>query len=132
MGLVGAARDRPLTLSGRKWGWVGAQSATSSRPARLPGPARETEALQAHDADVVRWATQDASALLGRDLHPVDHTVVRWVDGLPQYAVGHLDPSPGCAPRSRPPGPGGVRSVLDGVGVPACIAAARRAAAEVA
>ncbi|MEW9267744.1 protoporphyrinogen oxidase [Kineococcus endophyticus] len=134
--VVGAGRGlraKALTLSGRKWGWVGAQSDELAVLRVSLGRARETEALQADDADVVRWATQDASALLGRELHPVDQAVVRWVDGLPQYAVGHVDRV--ARLRTAVAAAGGLAvcgSVLDGVGVPACIAAAHRAAAAVA
>ncbi|MEZ0493663.1 protoporphyrinogen oxidase [Kineococcus sp. TBRC 1896] len=133
--VVGAGRGlrvKALTLSGRKWDWVGAQSGELAVLRVSLGRARDTEALRADDADVLGWATQDASALLGRQLHPVDHAVVRWVDGLPQYAVGHLDRV--ARLRAAVAAAGGLAvcgSVLDGVGVPACVAAARRAAAEV-
>ena len=133
---VEGLRAKALTLSGNKWDWVGDQR--GDRPGGTAvlrvslGRAGETEALGAEDADVVRWATADASRLLGRDLHPVEHAVVRWVDGLPQYAVGHLDrverlrAAVGAAGRLAVCG-----SVLDGVGIPACVGAARRAAAQV-
>jgi oxygen-dependent protoporphyrinogen oxidase len=134
--VVGAGRGlhvKALTLSGRKWEWVGDQSRELAVLRVSLGRARETEALEADDTDVVRWATQDASALLGRALHPVDHAVVRWVDGLPQYAVGHVDRVARLrAAVERVEGLAVCGSVLDGVGVPACIAAARRAAAAVA
>ncbi len=132
--VVGAGRGlraKALTLSGRKWGWVGAQSDELAVLRVSLGRARETEALQADDADVVRWATQDASALLGPRPAPRRPTVVRWVDGLPQYAVGHVDRV--ARLRTAVAAAGGLAvcgSVLDGVGVPACIAAAHRAAAE--
>ncbi|MEZ0166711.1 protoporphyrinogen oxidase [Kineococcus sp. LSe6-4] len=134
--VVGAGRGlraKALTLSGRKWGWVGAQSEDLAVLRVSLGRARETEALQAEDADVVRWAAQDASALLGRALHPVDHAVVRWADGLPQYAVGHVDRVARLRAAVAAAGDLAVcGSVLDGVGVPACIGAARAAAAQVA
>ncbi|WP_432514907.1 protoporphyrinogen oxidase [Kineococcus sp. SYSU DK001] len=133
--VVAAARGlraKALTLSGNKWGWVGAQSRDLAVLRVSLGRAGEDEALRADDADVLRWATADASALLGRDLHPVDHAVVRWVDGLPQYAVGHVDRVARLRAAVAAAGRLAVcGSVLDGVGVPACVAAARRAAREV-
>ncbi|WP_106207418.1 protoporphyrinogen oxidase [Kineococcus rhizosphaerae] len=126
-------RAKALTLSGNKWDWVGHQSPDLAVLRVSLGRAGETEALEADDADVLRWAAADAGQLLGRDLHPVDHAVVRWVDGLPQYAVGHLDRV--ARIRSAVAAAGHLAlcgSVLDGVGVPACIGAARRAAREVA
>ena len=124
---------KALTLSAGKWDWVAGQSREVAALRVSLGRAGETQALEADDADVVRWATADAGRLLGRDLHPVDSAVVRWTDGLPQYAVGHLArvgrvrAAVAAAGRLAVCG-----SVLDGVGIPACVAAATRAAAEVA
>ena len=132
VGALEGLRAKALTLSGNKWGWVGDQSGDVAVLRVSSGRAGETEALQADDTDVVRWAVADASRLLGRELHPVDHDVVRWFDGLPQYAVGHVDRV--AAVRSALTRVGRLAlcgSVLDGVGVPACIGAATLAAAEV-
>ncbi|WP_432562063.1 protoporphyrinogen oxidase [Kineococcus sp. SYSU DK003] len=125
-------RAKALTLSGNKWDWVREQSADLAVLRVSLGRAGETEALEADDADVLGWATADASRLLGRELHPVDTAVVRWFDGLPQYAVGHVDRV--ARVRAAVAAAGRLAicgSVLDGVGVPACIGAARRAGAEV-
>lgn len=129
-------RVKALTLSGNKWDWVGEQPGDHREELAVLrvslGRAGEGEALQAEDRDVLRWATRDASALLGRALHPVDHAVVRWVDALPQYAVGHVQKVARIrAAVAGVPGLALCGSVLDGVGVPACIAAARRAASDV-
>ncbi|GAA0320523.1 protoporphyrinogen oxidase [Kineococcus aurantiacus] len=133
--VVGAAqglRAKALTLSGNKWDWVGRQSRDLAVLRVSLGRAGEGEALEADDADVVRWAAEDAGRLLGRPLRPVDHAVVRWADGLPQYAVGHVDRVARLRAAVAATGRLAVcGSVLDGVGVPACVAAARRAAAEV-
>lgn len=126
-------RVKALTLSGNKWAWVAAQSDDVAVLRVSLGRAGETQALEADDADVVRWATADAGRLLGRDLHPRDAAVVRWFDGLPQYAVGHLARVERVRTAVAAAGRLAVcGSVLDGVGVPACVAAATRAAAEVA
>ena len=129
-------RAKALTLSGGKWGWVGEQrgehpGGTGVLRVSL-GRAGEDEALGADDADVVRWAVADASRLLGRDLHPLGSSVVRWVDGLPQYAVGHLDRVARLRAAVAAAGRLAVcGSVLDGVGIPACVGAAQRAVAQV-
>ena len=124
---------KALTLSANKWDWVAEQS-PDVRVLRVSlGRAGETQALTADDADVVRWATADAGRLLGRELHPLDSVVVRWSDGLPQYAVGHLARVERLRAAVASAGRLAVcGSVLDGVGIPACVAAATRAAAEVA
>jgi oxygen-dependent protoporphyrinogen oxidase len=58
--------------------------------------------------------------------------VSRWGGGLPQYAVGHLD----RVARIRSgvanvPGLAVCGAAYDGIGIPACIASARRAADQV-
>ncbi|NAZ87996.1 protoporphyrinogen oxidase, partial [Kineococcus sp. T90] len=122
-------RVKALTLSANKWQWVAAQR-PDVRVLRVSlGRAGEREALDAEDADVRRWAAQDASALLGRALHPLDVAVVRWVDGLPQYAVGHRERVQRLRAAVAAAGALALAgSVLDGVGVPACVAAGTRAA----
>ncbi len=62
---------------------------------------------------------------------PVDTHVQRWGGGLPQYAVGHLD----RVARVRAALPAGLAvcgAAYDGVGIPAVIGSAHRAAVEVA
>ncbi|PPK95918.1 oxygen-dependent protoporphyrinogen oxidase [Kineococcus xinjiangensis] len=122
---------KALTLSASKWDWVRAQR-SDVRVLRVSlGRAGEDAVLDRDDDDLLRTATADASRLLGRELRPVDAALVRWRAGLPQYAVGH-------AARVRRlraavadvPGLAVCGSVLDGVGVPACVAAAERAAQE--
>ena len=57
---------------------------------------------------------------------------MRWGGGLPQYAVGHVSLVESV--RADVAGVSGLAvcgAYLDGLGVPACIAAAGRAAAEV-
>jgi oxygen-dependent protoporphyrinogen oxidase len=55
--------------------------------------------------------------------------VQRWGGGLPQYAVGHLDRVVRIrADVARVPGLAVCGAAYDGVGIPAVIASARRAA----
>jgi oxygen-dependent protoporphyrinogen oxidase len=56
----------------------------------------------------------------------VDTHVQRWIGGLPQYTVGHLD----RVARIRaalPPGIAVAGAAYDGVGIPACVASAEKA-----
>jgi len=133
--VVGAAEGlqvKALTLSASKWSWVAEQD-EDVRVLRVSlGRARESAVLQREDADVLAIAARDASFLLGRPLTPVDGAVARWVDGLPQYAVGHVDRV--ARVRAAVAAAGALAvcgSALDGVGVPACVAAAGAAAAAV-
>jgi oxygen-dependent protoporphyrinogen oxidase len=65
-------------------------------------------------------------------VEPVDAHVQRWGGALPQYAVGHLDRI--ARIRRSIDGVPGLEvcgAAYDGVGIPAVIASARRAAASV-
>ena len=86
--------------------------------------------LQRSDAELVEVAVADLRAVLGPAVpSPVDAHVQRWGGGLPQYAVGHLE----RVARIREavaavPGLAVCGAAYDGVGIPAVIASARRAA----
>ncbi|UUZ60478.1 hypothetical protein [Nocardioides sp. B-3] len=73
----------------------------------------------------------ELSELAGIVAVPIDTHVQRWGGGLPQYAVGHLDPVTRVR-SALPPGPAVCGARCDGVGIPAVIGSAHRAAAEVA
>lgn len=89
----------------------------------------ETQILQRDDADLVAIVRSDLRAITGVDAQPIDTRVTRWGGGLPQYSVGHVDrvarirAAVDAVPRLAVCG-----ATYDGVGVPACIASARRAA----
>ncbi len=96
------------------------------------GRHREATVLQRDDEELVSLAAAELRDLVGLDAAPVDAHVQRWGGGLPQYAVGHL----GRVRRIREavaqvPGLAVCGATYDGVGIPACIASARLAAAQV-
>ncbi len=92
------------------------------------GRHRDQAALQDSDAGLVAGSLADLREIAGIGAVVVDSHVQRWGGALPQYAVGHV------ARVSR------IRAVLDGtgvavcgaaydgVGIPAVIGSARRAA----
>jgi oxygen-dependent protoporphyrinogen oxidase len=89
--------------------------------------------LQRDDGELVSAVRAELALTLGVTVPPVDTRVTRWGGGLPQYAVGHLE----LVRRIRSaiasvPGLAVCGAAYDGVGVPACIASARLAAAQVA
>ena len=58
----------------------------------------------------------------------MDAHVQRWGGGLPQHAVGHQDRIARVrAALASVPGLAACGAAFDGVGIPACIASARRA-----
>ncbi|MDV9191849.1 FAD-dependent oxidoreductase, partial [Streptomyces sp. SR27] len=120
------------TFSSRKWRWV-----TDGAPDLFvlrTSVGRHGEEAQVHreDADLVAASLKDLAAATGLAARPVATTVTRWLDGLPQYPVGHL----ARVARVREavaalPGLRVAGAAYDGVGIPACIASAHRAADEI-
>jgi oxygen-dependent protoporphyrinogen oxidase len=80
----------------------------------------------------VALALADLADAVGLQAVPVEAHVQRWGGALPQYAVGHLD----RVARTRAavagqPGLAVCGAAYDGLGLPACIASAELAAAQV-
>jgi oxygen-dependent protoporphyrinogen oxidase len=91
----------------------------------------EATALQADDATLVEQVRADLATLDGITALPVAVHVQRWGGGLPQYAVGHVARI-ATLEAALPDGVAVAGAALHGVGVPACIATGRAAAARVA
>ena len=66
--------------------------------------------------------------MFGVGVDPVDCHVQRWIDAMPQYGPGHADLVAELR-AGLPPTLAVAGGYLDGIGVPACVAAATRAAA---
>jgi oxygen-dependent protoporphyrinogen oxidase len=117
-------RAKAITLSSRKWGQRG-----NVELVRLSyGRFGDDVARNAGDEDLLEWASQDLATVFGVNVEPVDCHVHRWIDAMPQYGPGH----PGLVADLRaglPPTLAVAGGYLDGIGVPACVAAATRAAA---
>jgi len=118
------------TFSFRKWAWTGALSDEVVHLRASFGRAREEADLQRDDADLVDVAVAEVGSALGRRLpRVVDSHVQRWGGGLPQYAVGHVDRVASIrAEVTHLPGLEVAGAVYDGVGIPAVVGSATRAA----
>jgi protoporphyrinogen/coproporphyrinogen III oxidase len=81
---------------------------------------------RASDDELLGWATEDLTTVFGVEVDPVDSHVQRWPDAMPQYGPGHRDLVAELR-AGLPPALAVAGSYLDGIGVPACIAAAGRA-----
>jgi oxygen-dependent protoporphyrinogen oxidase len=127
-GVLVAASERlhakAITLSSRKWGPRG-----NVELVRLSfGRYGDDIARRVGDDDLLSWAAEDLADLFGVIDEPFDCRVHRWIDAMPQYGPGHGDLVAELR-AGLPPSLAVAGAYLDGIGVPACIAAATRAAA---
>ncbi|MCZ2820862.1 protoporphyrinogen oxidase [Modestobacter sp. VKM Ac-2977] len=119
-----------VTVSSSKWPHLsGPEGAPVLRVRSSVGRFGDDAALQWDDAELTAAVVADVAELLDLERpEPVQTELVRWVDGLPQYLVGH--PQRVAAIRSAVdavPGLAVAGAAYGGVGVPACIRDARRA-----
>lgn len=124
---------KAATFSHRKWQWVAdAGAAEGVVIMRCSLGRHRDDALQREDAELIEMALADLGKAIGLSSRPLDAQVQRWVHGLPQYAVGHLDRvSLIRSEISRHPGLTVCGAAYAGVGIPACIASAQEAVADV-
>ncbi|MFJ8013172.1 protoporphyrinogen oxidase [Streptomyces sp. NPDC096339] len=116
------------TFSSNKWAWAGADPELFLLRTSVGRYADEAD-LKREDGELVEVSLADLGEAVGLAARPVASTVTRWDGGLPQYPVGHLS----RVERIRGavaalPGLAVCGAVYDGVGVPACIASAAKAA----
>jgi len=122
------------TYSFAKWDWVRAAGAGADVVILRTsiGRHREEASLQASDGELVARSQADLAEIAGLRAAPVDSHVQRWGGALPQYALGHLDRVARIrADVAVVPGLAVCGASYDGVGIPAVIASAQAAAAQV-
>ena len=115
---------KAMTLTSRKWGARGNVELVRVSFGRFG----DDVARSVGDEHLLKWAAEDLATVFGVTADPVDARVQRWLDALPQYQPGHL----ALAAELRaglPPTLALAGGYLDGIGVPACVAAATKAAA---
>jgi len=120
------------TFSFAKWGWVRESGALEGLLHLRTSLGRHGEEalLQRSDEELVALSLADLAEAVGVATPPAATHVQRWGGGLPQYAVGHLDKVARIrASVDAVPGLAVCGAAYDGVGVPAVIASAHRAAA---
>jgi oxygen-dependent protoporphyrinogen oxidase len=117
---------KAITLSSRKWGLKKASG--DFELVRLSFGRFGDDVLSgASDDRLVDWAVEDLMTVFGVAVRPVEARVQRWIDAMPQYGPGHGDVVAELR-AGLPPTVGVAGGYLDGIGVPACIGAAGRAA----
>lgn len=120
------------TFSTRKWGWVDESAPDLFVLRTSMGRYGEDEHLHRDEADLVALSLTDLGAATGLAAKPVATEVTRWLGGLPQYPVGHRVRVARIREAiAKLPGLRVCGAAYDGVGIPACIASATRAADEI-
>ncbi|MFD8454987.1 protoporphyrinogen oxidase [Streptomyces antimycoticus] len=122
---------KAATFSSRKWGWLRDAGPDLFVLRTSIGRFDDEVDLKRDDADLVRMSLVDLGEAIGLTAQPVASRVDRWDGGLPQYPVGHLDRVARIrAEVAKVPGLGVCGALYDGVGIPACVGSARKAADE--
>jgi protoporphyrinogen/coproporphyrinogen III oxidase len=127
---------KAATFSTVKWPHLAARAADARNPVHVVrcsvGRSGDVAVLQRDDADLAALAEAELAEAIGITAKSVARRVTRWGGGLPQYNVGHLDRVAAIrAAVARQPGLAVAGAAYDGVGIPACIATAKTAAAQV-
>jgi protoporphyrinogen/coproporphyrinogen III oxidase len=128
--LVGSGEPlhaKAITLSSRKWGRRTDMELLRLSFGRFGDAAGKDSAVRASDDELLAWALEDLATVFGLAVEPLDFRVQRWPGAMPQYGPGHRDLVAELR-AGLPPTVAVAGSYLDGIGVPACIAAAGRAA----
>ncbi|MYU19441.1 protoporphyrinogen oxidase, partial [Streptomyces sp. SID8361] len=122
---------KAATFSSRKWGWLRDAAPDLFVLRTSIGRFDDEVDLKRDDADLVRMSLADLGEAVGLTARPVASRVDRWDGGLPQYPVGHLDRvSRIRAEVAKVPGLRVCGALYDGVGIPACVGSAHKAADE--
>lgn len=124
---------KAATFASRKWDWVDGAAGPDLAVVRMSlGRAGETAVLQRDDDDLAALALADLGTLLDRPLPAIATRVTRWGGALPQYDVGHTGRVGRIRAAVAAAGPGLAvcGAALDGVGIPACVATATAAVAD--
>lgn len=96
------------------------------------GHAADPSPVARSDDELLDGVVEDLSRLFDAEVTPGHHRVRRYIDGLPQYEVGHLERIAGIeAELAALPRLEGTGSWARGLGLPACIRQGRLAAQRV-
>ena len=111
--------------------WAARAPADHALLRAFQGGGRDPHRLDRNDADLIRDARDTLARLLGITGEPLFSRLTRWTRQSPQHEVGHLERVAAIEARLRRlPGLFLVGSGFRAVGIPDCIADARRVAAD--
>ncbi|MBZ4016615.1 protoporphyrinogen oxidase [Streptomyces purpurogeneiscleroticus] len=126
---VDGHKIKAATFASNKWGWIDAADPDLFVLRTSIGRHGDTADLAREDAELVDLSLADLREAVGLPAAPVEARVTRWDGGLPQYPVGHLERAARIHEAvGRLPGLRVCGALYEGVGIPACIASATKAA----
>ena len=121
---------KAATFSTVKWPHLAAQAPVHVVRCSI-GRSGDVAVLQRDDADLAALAETELAGAVGLTAKSVAQRVTRWGGALPPYNVGHLDRIAAIRTAvAKQPGLAVAGAAYDGVGIPACIATAKTAAAQ--
>lgn len=123
---------KAVTFLSSKWPWLAAEAPGTLVVRCSVGRHGQEAELQADDRDLIATVVGDLDAMIGLGARPVASRVRRWGGALPQYAVGHRQRV--ARVQAAVAGVRGLAvcgAAYEGLGVPACVASAESAAAQV-
>ena len=126
---------KAATFSTVKWPHLAVQ-AKGQAPVHIVrcsvGRSGDVAILQRDDADLAALAAAELADTIEITARSIAQRVTRWGGGLPQYNVGHLDRVARVRQAvGQQPGLAVAGAAYDGIGIPACIATAKTASAQV-
>ena len=122
---------KAATFSTVKWPHLAAQAPVHVVRCSV-GRSGDVAVLQRDDEDLAALAAAELAAAVGITAGSVAQRVTRWGGGLPQYNVGHLGRVAAIRRAvGEQPGLAVAGAAYDGIGIPACVATAKSAAAQV-
>jgi oxygen-dependent protoporphyrinogen oxidase len=122
---------KAATFSTVKWPHLAAQAPVHIVRCSV-GRSGDVAVLQREDSDLAALAAAELAETIGITARSIAQRVTRWGGGLPQYNVGHLDRVARIREAvGQQPGLAVAGAAYDGVGIPACVATAKSAAAQV-
>ncbi|GHG46113.1 protoporphyrinogen oxidase [Streptomyces griseocarneus] len=128
---VDGRKIKASTFSSNKWRWNADADPDLFVLRTSIGRFGDEGDLEREDAELVAMSLKDLGEAVGLGATPVETRVTRWHQGLPQYPVGHLDRVARIREHvARLPGLRVCGAAYDGVGIPACVSSAHRAADE--
>ncbi|MFE0041924.1 protoporphyrinogen oxidase [Streptomyces albireticuli] len=129
---VDGRKIKASTFSSNKWRWNADADPDLFVLRTSIGRFGDEADLEREDAELVAMSLADLGAAVGLAAAPVASRVTRWRNGLPQYPVGHLERVARIhADVARLPGLRLCGAAYEGVGIPACVAGAHKAADEI-